>query len=121
MARMPWPRALTRYPVVTGGLDRGGGLAQDAADLPGPGLPLRVQFQHARAVADQVSCALLHPGELGVELVPAGVVVADQVAMPAFQHAQPAIAAPEREPSAAYQISRASGVRMVTACGAPGR
>jgi hypothetical protein len=38
-----------------------------------------VKLQHAFAVANQVCCALLDTVELGVELVPAGVVVADQV------------------------------------------
>jgi len=39
-------------------------------------------------VADQVGCALLDAGELGVELVVAGVVVADQVASVAIEDAQ---------------------------------
>jgi hypothetical protein len=67
--------------------DRGGGLAQHGDDLSGPLLLGGVQLQDAFGVADQVCCALLNPRELGVELVPAGVVVADQVAGVALQHA----------------------------------
>jgi hypothetical protein len=62
------------------------GLAQDLPDIPRPGLPVGVQVQHALQVADQVSSDLAHPGQIGVELVPAPVAVADQVAMPAVQH-----------------------------------
>ncbi len=64
------------------------GLAEDLADLFGPVLPVRVQIVHALEVARQVGTALLHPGELGVELRPAGVVIADQVPAIPIQHAQ---------------------------------
>ena len=64
------------------------GLAQDLADLFGPVLPVGVQFVHALEVADSVLAALLHPGELGVELGPAGVVVADQDPAVAVHYAQ---------------------------------
>ena len=39
-------------------------------------------------VADEVRCALLHSGQVRVELVPAGVVVAHQVAVPALEDAE---------------------------------
>ena len=66
---------------VGGGLgDRGGGLAEHGDDVAGPVLLGGVQLQDTFGVADQVGCALLDPGELGVELVPAGVVIANQIA-----------------------------------------
>jgi hypothetical protein len=55
------------------------GLAEHGDDLAGPFLPIRVEFEHACAVADDVRAALLHSGQVRVELVPAGVVVAHQI------------------------------------------
>jgi hypothetical protein len=69
-------------------LNGGVRLAQHGSDLTGPGLPLRVQVQHALGVADDVGAALLHAGKPGVELVPAGVVIADQVAGEPVEHTQ---------------------------------
>jgi hypothetical protein len=71
-----------------GGGDRGVGLAQHGDDFCGPVLLGGIQFEDTFGVADQVRCASLDTGELGVELVPAGVVVADQVAGVALQYAQ---------------------------------
>ena len=48
-------------------------------ELTSPFLLGGVQFQDACGVADQVRYALLDTGELGVELVPAGVIISDQV------------------------------------------
>lgn len=67
--------------------DRPVGLAQDLADLFGPVLLVGVQGMDAFEVARDVLAALLHPGELGVELGPAGVVVADQDPGVAVHHA----------------------------------
>jgi hypothetical protein len=47
-----------------------------------------MQFEDASQVADQVGTALLDAGQAGVELVPAGVVVADEVPGPAVQDAK---------------------------------
>jgi len=47
-----------------------------------------VQLEDALAVSDEVSYALLHPGQVWVELVPADVVVAYQEAMPVIQDAE---------------------------------
>jgi hypothetical protein len=63
-------------PVGGGVGDRGGGFAEHGADVCGPVLLGGVQLQDAFGVADQMGCALPDSGELGVELVPAGVVVA---------------------------------------------
>ena len=48
-------------------------------ELTSPVLLGGVQLQHACGVANQVRYALLDAGELGVELVPAGVIISDQV------------------------------------------
>ena len=56
----------TVAPVGLGGCDRG--LVQHADDLPGPLLPGGAQAEDACGVADQVCCALLGPGELGVSV-----------------------------------------------------
>ena len=53
-------------PVGLGRCDRG--LVQHADDLPGPLLPGGAQAEDACGVADQVCCALLGPGELGVSV-----------------------------------------------------
>jgi hypothetical protein len=74
--------------VALGVDDRGGGLTQRGDDLPGPVLVGGVQLEDTLAVADEVLCPLPDVGELGVELVPAGVVVADQVAGVTLQDAQ---------------------------------
>jgi hypothetical protein len=77
--------------VLPGGdriLDRTAGFFEDLADVAGPALPVRVQGVDAVEVAEDVLAALLHPGELGVELGPAVVVVADQVPGIAVQDAQ---------------------------------
>ena len=79
-------RAKVVAPIGLGGCGRG--LAQHADDLPGPLLLGGVQFENAFGVTDQVRGALPDPGELGVELVPADVVVTDQVAGVALEHAQ---------------------------------
>src|ERR687893_1838800 len=62
-------------------------------DRVGPVLPVRVQLQDALAVSDEVSYALLHPGQVWVELVPADVVVAHQEAMPVIPTPRSAIEA----------------------------
>ena len=58
--------------------DGGLSVGEHLADIGGPALPVRVQVVDALEVAQQVLAAVLHPGELGIELGPAGVVVADQ-------------------------------------------
>ena len=75
-------------PVGNGLGDGGGCLAQHTDDLPGPLLLSRVQLKHTFGVAEQMSRALLDSGELDVELVAAGIVVADQVTGVARKHAQ---------------------------------
>src|SRR5438270_8661368 len=57
-------------------------------DRVGPVLPVRVPLQDALAVSDEVSYALLPPGQVWVELVAADVVVAHQEAMPVIEEAE---------------------------------
>ena len=57
-------------------------------ELTSPFLLGGVQLQDACGVADQVGYALLDTGELGVELVPAGVIISDQVSGVAVQDSQ---------------------------------
>ena len=63
-------------------------VTQDLLHLTRPCLPLFVQVPDALQVTEQMSSALTHPGKRRVELVPAGVVVADQVAAPVLQYTQ---------------------------------
>jgi hypothetical protein len=52
------------------------------------------------------ACTLLHPGEVAIEVVPAGVVVADQ---PTSSTLRPVMACLEPEATTASHTSRASG------------
>ncbi len=73
------------------------------------------------SAANQVGYALLDSAELGVELVPAGVVVSDQVAGVAPQHTQARHVGLGTGPHRGVGDQPCIGVRTVTACGAPGR